>query len=225
VRESAGVARLFIEVLDSAHATAAAHSAYTIICTDERGFTVTDAQHDTRDIDPTSPPHSEPEIPITPYEGDRPTRSGCFWGVAGAGGCLLLMAIIVGALILLGVTSVNSVIGSIGSLFGVGSSAPPARAEVITTRTIVQGIQPLGQLVSVSAQLAKADIYVGVGQGALNACGFSANHVAEGAVEAGIELTGIGETDVVFDPVRQVYIVTVPSPQLTSWLRPKPNWC
>jgi len=144
------------------------------------------------------------------------SRSGCLTAFAGSVGCVVLLAVIIGALILLGVTSVNSVIGGISGLFGIGNAAPPPIASILSSQTIVQGIQPLGQLVSVSAQLAKADVSVSVGQGALNACGFSANHVVQGAVEAGIDLTQIDETDIRYDAEREVYVLTVPAPQVTS---------
>ena len=80
----------------------------------------------------------------------------------------------------------------------------------------MQGIQPLGQLVSVSAQLAKADLNVNVYQGNFNTCGYSANHVAQGTVEAGIDLTKIGENSLSYDSAREVYVLIVPKPQLTS---------
>jgi hypothetical protein len=111
------------------------------------------------------------------------------------------------------VTSFSSILGSIGGIFGAGE---PPRAQVISTQTIVQGIQPLGQLVSVSAQLAKADVQVKVYQGAFNSCGFSANHVVQGAVEAGIDLTKINEGALRYDEARETYVLLVPEPQLTS---------
>jgi hypothetical protein len=40
--------------------------------------------------------------------------------------------------------------------------------------------------------------------------------VVQGAVEAGIDLTRINESSLVFDAVRDMYILTVPAPQLTS---------
>jgi hypothetical protein len=70
--------------------------------------------------------------------------------------------------------------------------------------------------VSISAQLAKADIFVGVQQGALNACGFGANHVAQGTIEAGIDLTQITESDVSYSNAMDTYTLTLPPPQLTS---------
>jgi hypothetical protein len=162
---------------------------------------------------PAPPPYQPP----TPYEPSPPPErrgcSGCGWLFAGAGGCLLLTGVVIAAAVLLGVISVNNLVGGIGSIF---TGGPPPRASVTSTQTLVQGIQPLGQLVSVSTQLAKADIAVGIQQGVLNTCGFSANHVAQGAVEAGIDLTQIEEDDIRFDTVRSVYVVTVPAPQLTS---------
>jgi hypothetical protein len=163
---------------------------------------------------PAPPPYAPPTIEPLVRDEERRGCSGCGWILAGAGGCVLLIVVILAAAVLLGITSVNSLIGGIGSIFtGV---VPPPRATINSTQTLVQGIQPLGQLVSVSTQLAKADIRVGVQQGALNACGYSANHVAQGAVEAGIDLTSIGEDDIRYDAARNTYIVTVPAPQLTS---------
>ncbi|MCC6804918.1 MAG: DUF4230 domain-containing protein [Anaerolineae bacterium] len=171
----------------------------------------------------TNPPPSDqiipqpPELPPTYVQpsddAPRPTRGGCLWGVAGAFGCLLLVLVIPVMLVLLGVTSVNGIIGGLGGLLGVG--APP-QAQVVSTQTIVEGIQPLGQLVSVSAQLAKADVQVNIYQGAFNSCGFRANHVVQGAVEAGIDLTKIEAGDLTYDAARETYVLTVPQPELTS---------
>jgi hypothetical protein len=113
------------------------------------------------------------------------------------------------------------IIGNLASLrldlgAALGFKPQPPTAKVFSTQTIVNGIQPMGQLVSVSAQLAKADIYVGVKQGALNACGFSANHVAQGTVEAGIDLAQISDGDIVFDEKSNTFTITLPAPQLTS---------
>lgn len=180
-------------------------------------------REDTREIQVVSteesylpaPPAYPAPAAAEPYElvPEKRGCSGCGWLFAGIGGCLLLIVVTVAAAILLGLTSVNSLIGGIGSIF---SGGPPPRAVINTSQTLVQGIQPLGQLVSVSSQLAKADISVGVQQGVLNACGFSANHVAQGAVEAGIDLTRITEDNIRYDELRNTYIVTVPAPQLTS---------
>lgn len=179
------------------------------------------SKEDTREMQPVqeslipAPPPYTP-APIEPVDAPPERRgcSGCGWLLVGAGGCLVLIVVVLAASVLLGITSVNGLLGGIGSIFA--GAAPPPRAAVNSTQTLVQGIQPLGQLVSVSTQLAKADISVGVQQGVLNACGYSANHVAQGAVEAGIDLTSITEDDIRYDAIRETYIVTVPAPQLTS---------
>lgn len=163
---------------------------------------------------PAPPSYPSPSA-AEPFEPSPEKRgcSGCGWLLAGIGGCALLIVVVVVAAILLGLTSVNNIVGSIGSVF---TGGPPPRATINTSQTLVQGIQPLGQLVSVSTQLAKADIAVGVQQGVLNACGYAANHVAQGAVEAGVDLTRITADDIRYDAVRDTYVVTVPAPQLTS---------
>jgi hypothetical protein len=93
---------------------------------------------------------------------------------------------------------------------------PPTVASVTSTQTIVSRIQPLGQLVSISVQLAKADIYVSVQQGTLNACGFGASYVAHGTIEAGIDLTAITEDSIRYDALGDTYTLTLPPAQLTS---------
>lgn len=144
-------------------------------------------------------------------------RSGCFWLIAGMMGCGALLLVLVAGLIVFGVTTVSGVVSGVGSFVGLPiGTPPPPIAEIAPSRTIVQGIQPLGQLVSVSAQLAKADVRVGIRQGSLNECGFSANHVGQGTIEAGIDLTGVTESDLRFDEANNRYILTVPSPQITS---------
>lgn len=157
-----------------------------------------------------------PTVPPTGYQAPEPPReraNGCAYGCAGMGGCLVLIGVAVLVLVLTGVTSVNNLIGGIGSALGAGR-APVA--SVLTTQTVVTSIQPLGQLVSVSAQLAKADIYVGIEAGLANTCGFGANHVAQGAVEGGINLTQLTAGDVQYDALRNTYIITLPAPELTS---------
>jgi len=145
----------------------------------------------------------------------RASRAGCLWVIAGGLGCAAIVLLIPLVLVIFGVSTFGGLLNGIGSVIGVGASMP-AVASITTTDTIVQGIQPLGQLVSVSTQLAKADIFVGIGQGVLNACGFGANHVAQGSVEAGIDLTQLGEGDLAFDPESERYVLIVPAPQLTS---------
>jgi hypothetical protein len=112
----------------------------------------------------------------------------------------------------------QSLFQNIGTIFN-----PPTTARVSNTQTLMNGIQPLGQLVSMSLQVAKADIEVNVTSGIGNTCGFSANHVAQGTVEAGIDLTRITENDIKYDEKTNTYRLTLPTAQLTScrvdWIR------
>jgi hypothetical protein len=126
-------------------------------------------------------------------------------------GCLSVTIILV--VVILALPAVVSQVAA--GIVGILNPGPPV-ASVVSTQTIVQGIQPMGQLVSISAQLAKADIFIGVQQGALNACGFGANHVAQGAIEAGINLTQVTAEDVTYNGVTDAYTLTLPPAQLTS---------
>ncbi|MBZ0292222.1 MAG: DUF4230 domain-containing protein [Anaerolineae bacterium] len=174
---------------------------------------------------PTLPEFEQPHdnqtgiVTVSPTPvSDPPTpegrNRGCLWGLTGALGCLLVLLIPVAVAVLLGLTSVNGVLGALESIFRPDSA--PAVARVESTQTILNSIQPLGQLVSISAQLAKADIQVSVQQGALNSCSFSANHVAQGTIEAGIDLTRVDESAISYDEATNTYTIVLPPPQLTS---------
>jgi hypothetical protein len=88
--------------------------------------------------------------------------------------------------------------------------------QVVSTDTIVTGLQSMGQLVSVSAQVAKADIGISANMGGLNLCGHSANHVAQGAIEAGIDITRITEGSIQYSEETNTYTITLPAPVITS---------
>lgn len=105
----------------------------------------------------------------------------------------------------------------VGSLFVLSrfSAAPPI-ANVFSNQTIVQSIRPLGQLTSIRVQMAKADILVNLRYGAVNVCNVWANHVAQGTVEAGIDLSRIRPEDILFDSEDDLYRVMLPSAQITS---------
>lgn len=89
-------------------------------------------------------------------------------------------------------------------------------AEVFSTGTIVSGIQPLGQLVSVSVEVAKADIGVSVRAGVANVCSHRANHVAQGTIEAGIDITQITSESITYDETTDTYTINAPAPVITS---------
>lgn len=183
--------------------------AYEIIPTPPEGETKM-----TESAPPPPPPVTGTVLPTDyqPPVNGRQGCSGCAWGIGGALGCLALLILPIVVLLLLGTITVNGLVGSVQNIF----SPRPAVASVVSTQTILVGIQPMGQLVSVSTQLAKADVFVGVQQGALNACGFSANHVAQGTVQAGIDFGQITEANISYDQPSDTYTITVPPAQLTS---------
>ncbi len=159
----------------------------------------------------TIPQQSEEPTPFTPVAQSQ--RSGCFWGIAGGLGCVLILMLPFVVAIVMGLTTINGIFGSIQGIF---NPQIPTVAQVSTTQTIVNSVQPLGQLVSVSAQLAKAEIKINIQQGTLNSCGFSADHVAQGTIEAGIDFTSIDESAILYNEVTDTYTIVLPPAQLTS---------
>lgn len=93
---------------------------------------------------------------------------------------------------------------------------PPLTARVETRGTIINGIQSVGQLVSISVQMAEPEINVGVQQGGLNACGFLATHVASGTIEGGVDMTQLTDDSIEYDALSETYTIHLPAPQLTS---------
>ncbi|MDE2636371.1 MAG: DUF4230 domain-containing protein [Chloroflexota bacterium] len=93
---------------------------------------------------------------------------------------------------------------------------PESGAYVRSTRTILHGIRGFGQLVTVAVEVAKADIRVEVNEGFLNYGHYSASHVAVGVIEAGIDITAIGQSNVRFDSANDLYHISLPPPLITS---------
>jgi hypothetical protein len=185
---------------------------------------------------PPSPPNTLPDenVSLIPFHDDglpldptsyrsqnappaRQSGTGCrscLTLIGGGLGCLSIVIIAVIALaILLPTAAVSSLLSSIASALGADM---PVSAGITSPQSIVTGIQPLGQLVSVSVQLAQADIQVSISQGFVGSCGYTANHVTQGAIEAGIDMTQITTDDLTYDEARNTYVLTVPAPELTS---------
>lgn len=78
---------------------------------------------------------------------------------------------------------------------------------------VLQHIQEMGQLVVISAELARGDIHVAVSDGA---CSHGANHVAQGVIEAGIDFTAIDEGDIERESFFGNYTIQLPPARLTS---------
>ena len=69
--------------------------------------------------------------------------------------------------------------------------APPPQAEVISTRAVISSLRGIGKLVTITSDPHHREIQVSVSSGFLNLGAFSANHEAEGIIEAGIDFTRI----------------------------------
>ncbi len=116
------------------------------------------------------------------------------------------------ALLVLGI-----VIG--GYLIGVAHNVrdfffPQTTLYVRSPLTIVNSINGIGQLVTVTSEIGITDLKVEIHQGFLNAGYYSANHIAFGAIEAGIDFEAIDEDDIRFED--EAYVLTLPAPVITS---------
>lgn len=141
----------------------------------------------------------------------RSGLSGCVGAALIMSVCMMILLVTLAAPVFLGLKTFGDVIDSIRDFFSTERTA-----SVASTQTIVNSVQPLGQLVSINTQLARADIRVSIRQGIGNACGYSASHVAQGTVEAGVDLTGLTEDNLSYNPLTGTYTLTLPPPQLTS---------
>lgn len=93
----------------------------------------------------------------------------------------------------------------------------PASFDVQDAPTVVRSVRPLGELVSVRAQLAKAGINVSLQYGiAGGICRITAKHVAQGTIEAGIDLRDLNADRLTYDAETDTYTVRLPQPRLTN---------
>ena len=149
---------------------------------------------------------------IVEYAEDSPSRTGCVFGL---GSVLVVFCVIptiaITFLISAGFTSIDELFQRITNLVN-----PQTQATIYDSPTLVNSVRPLGQLVAVSAQLAKADIQIDITSGALNSCGVGAKHVAQGTIEAGLDLNGIDETNITYDAELDIYFLSLPAPTITS---------
>lgn len=153
----------------------------------------------------------------------RDDRGGCLGGMtilltclAIPGLCMGTLFIAVGFAVITGVSTLTNAVDSIVDGFREVFNPDPATAEVISTQTLVQRIQPLGQVVSFSVGLAKADVRIVVKAGIGDTCQHSASHLVQGTVEAGIDLTKLNADDIFYNPLTGTYTITLPSPELTN---------
>ena len=116
--------------------------------------------------------------------------------------------------VLLILVVVAATIFVVGKVEGVWNFLFPDQVIAEHKYTIVTGVQGMGQLVTVKHEVAKTDIKVEIHRGFLNAGYYSANHMAIGAVEAGIDFGAIDESNIRF--ADDVYTLTLPAPIITS---------
>lgn len=138
--------------------------------------------------------------------------TGCGWLTA-ALGCMVLvpLAVIIFG-IYTGVATIGGIFDSIGDFF----SSEPRQATVESTRTIITSIEAQAQLVTITANFSRSNVRVGVRDGFQNTCGFSASYSAEGAVQAGIDLSLVTPEDITYNSLNETYTITLPAPQLIS---------
>lgn len=165
----------------------------------------------------TNQPSGEQQSPQTPpitINNVLPSNrtNGCL--KLGAG-CVVVVILLLVLPPMLGINTLNSFLGRVRDLF----IPDPKLATVTDTQSILSGIQTNSQFVSLTVQLAKANISVGVEQRGLldnNLCGYSGTYVAQGTIRAGIDLTQIKEADISFDEANQTYHIKLPAAQLMS---------
>ena len=143
---------------------------------------------------------------------NTPRRSGNNFG------CFALIAFLIvspciglAILILSGSAALSGMFSSVMNFLN-----PPPTVNIVSSRTIIHSLQGLGQLVTVSSEVAKADIQVSVNEGFLNAGSYSAKHVAVGVIEAGIDIATRDKDHVSYDSTLNTYTLRLPPPNITS---------
>ncbi len=102
----------------------------------------------------------------------------------------------------------NSITGLLDRL------APPNTANVVSSQTIINSITELGELVTVSAETSKMDVFVEVNKNRLEY--FSAHHRVTGVIEAGIKFSEIYQDNVIYDAQNEYYTLQLPPTIITS---------
>lgn len=96
------------------------------------------------------------------------------------------------------------------------TATPTATTTATATNTpipIFLHVRTMGKLVLISFELARADIHVGINRGL---CSHGADHVAEAAIEAGIDFGAIQRKDITYDDKSDTYSLQLSPPELTS---------
>lgn len=92
--------------------------------------------------------------------------------------------------------------------------APPDVANVVSSQTIINSITELGELVTVSAETSKMDVFIEVNKNRPES--YSAHHRVTGIIEAGINFADINRDRVVYDSENEFYTLILPPTIITS---------
>ena len=89
------------------------------------------------------------------------------------------------------------------------------RADLETRVLLAESLNLKGMLVTAS-QDGDADVKVGVQAGLLNLCGASVNHIAEGTIEAGVDISQVQADDIFHDPLNDRWVLNLGAARLHS---------
>jgi len=144
---------------------------------------------------PVSIVQSAPPPPPQQYEEVGESRrgcAGCSWGIAGALGCLVLLALPFVVALVLGTTTINSIFSGISSIFN-----PPPPVLVFNLASVVEKVQNLSQLTTVRYNYSGIVTTSTDMPGLLNALyGQQLVLIAVGHITAGVDLSQLTEEDV-----------------------------
>jgi len=164
--------------------------------------------------------------------GNGGCARGCFYLTTGGAGCMTVIALMVGALIVLGVQGTGGIFSNIGSGIGgifqvVGDTLNPNGQSnflnfnrgVVTIDNVVlpdvEAIQTLSELTTTQFNYANIVTRSTEMPGALQALyGDSLAMVAVVEIEAGIDFGAMDSEDLTFDNETNMITLTVPAPQL-----------
>ncbi len=89
------------------------------------------------------------------------------------------------------------------------------RADLETRVLLAESLNLKGMLVTAS-QDGDADVKVGVQAGLLNLCGASVNHIVEGTIEAGVDISQVQADDIFHDPLNDRWVLNLGAAGLHS---------
>lgn len=151
-------------------------------------------------------------IIIQPREEESEGRrgcSGCLWGVGGALGCLGLLLLPVVVALILGMTTVNSVINNIFAIF----NPPPPTYVFDTSALVLEKVKTISQLTTTRYNYSSIVTATSEMPALIQALyGRQLVLIATGHINAGVDLNQLKPQDVTF--ADGVLTITLPAPSL-----------